>query len=154
MIVILKDIEESTTVENIREFLDPALKGRIFDKRGVISGVTIKKTVYGNPNQSECHAIVSILPDVAAKRMIKELNGKPCNGRKVRVCQYFIRDRSNRSNKLRGILHDRRREDIKVMDITDKTRLGEAENRFRRRVVIGEAIMLSETNLTITPFYV
>jgi hypothetical protein len=125
MIVILKRLSETTKISDIEHFLESALKGNLFKKAGQIESLTIQEISTPDLNQTEYHAIVNIKPDRVAKRVIKSLNRKLCNGKPINVSEYVLRYKLNdrrsnsphhgRDNLRKG---ERRRSNLQVSDIT------------------------------------
>lgn len=124
MHLIIKRIGETTTVTDIEDFVQPALKGGFLKKTGHIESVVIQKHSLRDSGQTEYHAIVRIVPDVVARRAIKLLNRKRCNHKPVNVCEYHFRHRDNDRREKRNTplpdrrLADRRRKNVEVSDIT------------------------------------
>ncbi len=124
MILILKRIKEDIKVFDIEAFLEPALKGGLLKSAGCINNLQILKLQTSGSKKAECHALVKVDPDRVASRVIKQLNRKPCKGKPINVARYFVRDFNNDPRRSRyQIAHnrrvaDRRRSDVKIIDIT------------------------------------
>lgn len=91
MIVFFRRIPAETKLEDLVEFIEPALKGGWFRRSGQISKVEIiifKDVVI---NKLEYHALATIEPDKIAERMIKKLNRKPILGKHIAVREYVYR---------------------------------------------------------------
>lgn len=125
MLLILKRINENVRVPDIEVFLQPALMGGLFKKAGQIESIKIQKFHQIDSEKSEYHALVSVAPDSAAKRVIKTLNRKSCNGKPINVSEYFFRHYSNDprqrdagppDDRRKG---DRRRKNLEIKDITN-----------------------------------
>jgi hypothetical protein len=128
MILILKRIKEDINVLDIEAFLEPALEGGFLKSAGRIKNLQIIKLLSSGSKKAECHALVKVDPDSVAKRVIKQLNRKPCKGKPINVVRYFARDFNNDLRRSRyQIAHnrrvaDRRRTDLKIIDITLESR--------------------------------
>jgi hypothetical protein len=128
MIMILKRINDNINVADIRVFLEPALAGGLFKSAGYVKNLQILKFLTNDAKISECHAILRIDPDRVAKRVIKQLNRKPFLGKPINVVRYFVRDVYNDPRKSRYQIAnnrrkaDRRRANLKVIDITSDCR--------------------------------
>lgn len=128
MILILKRISETARVPDIMDFIDPVLQGGLLKKSGRIGNVTIQMLQENGSNQVEYHALVTIVPDTVGRRVVKQLNRKPFNGKPINVMEYSLRHYSNdrrqsryeSANNRRKM--DRRRKNIKVDDITDASK--------------------------------
>lgn len=135
MILILKNIANTTRVIDVEDFLHPALMGGFLKKAGNLESISIKQFQTPGLRESQYHAIVEIKPDAVARRVIKTLNRKRCNGRPINIAEYIIRFRNNDSrssckpymaNQRQG---DRRRQNLQVTDIT-KERNGQSIQRL------------------------
>jgi len=115
--VILKYIPQSTTYRQILQFVEPALKGGIFSKSGTIKRISVLAQKNKDSDALEFHAILSIQPDEAAKRIINKLHRKQLNGRHIAVNEYIERSVNNG----RGIIHtkDRFPEGQRIADRRD-----------------------------------
>jgi class 3 adenylate cyclase len=97
--VILKYIPKNTTYKQILQFVKPALKGGIFSKSGKIERISVLAQKKKTSNATEFHAILSIQPDEAAKRIINKLHRTQLNGHYIAVAEYIERSIYNsRSN--------------------------------------------------------
>ena len=129
MILILKRIKEDIKVFEIEAFLEPALEGGLFKSAGRIKKLQIIKLEASELKNAECHALVNVDPEKVAKRVIKLLNRKPCKGKPINVLRYFVRDFNNdpRRNRYQIARNrrvaDRRRNNLKIIDITQENRL-------------------------------
>ncbi len=115
--VILKYIPQNTTYKQILQFVEPALKGGIFSKSGTIKRISVLAQKNKDSDALEFHAILSIQPDEAAKRIINKLHRKQLNGRHIAVTEYIERSVNNG----RGIIHtkDRFPEGQRISDRRD-----------------------------------
>lgn len=112
MIIFLNRIPADTKYEDIVDFLRPVLKGRLLKKSGNIHSVKILVLKDTIANKKEYHALVTIEPDKAGARAIRELNRKPINGKHIAVREYVYRnwqnDQRNYMHQLNEELTDRR----------------------------------------------
>ena len=128
MMLILKRINEDIKVSDIKAFLEPALEGGLLKTAGSIHDLQILKLQSSVLKKAECHALVIVDPDRVAKRVIKQLNRKPCRGKPINVARYIIRDFNNDPRRSRyqiartRRIADRRRTDLKIIDITQECR--------------------------------
>lgn len=124
MILILKRISHSTLVPDIEVFILPALKGGLFTKSGRLEKISIQMLRAANSDAAEFNALVRVVPDAVAKRVIKQLNRKPLNGKPINIAEYYLRlrdnDRRGSSQKppTDRRRQDRRRADLQLTDIT------------------------------------
>jgi hypothetical protein len=124
MIIILKRIKENVRAPDIHIFLEPALQGGFFNKAGRIKSITIQMCRQNDSNKVEYHALVEIEPYTVAKRIIKTLNRKPCNGKPINVMEYHFRTLGNdrRQSRYQAAndrrTSDRRRKNLQIIDIT------------------------------------
>lgn len=124
MILILKRISQSTLIPDIESFISPALKGGFFTSAGHLEKISIQMLRAANSDNAEFNAIVRIEPDAVAKRVIKQLNRKPLNGKLINIAEYYLRFRGNdRRNTAYQPVTDRRRKerrrlDLQLIDIT------------------------------------
>ena len=91
MHIILVRIPPDTTPYDIAHFLDNALKGSLFARKGIIEKIEIQILQDNRTNTMEYHGLVTIEPDTAAQRVIKKLNRKAFNGKHIAVREYHIR---------------------------------------------------------------
>lgn len=95
MIIFIRKIPANTKLSEIIGFVEPAIKGGIFRKGGVIRDAKILALRDLRLRTLEFHGLVTIEPDKAALRAIKKLKGKRFKGKFVAVRQYFQRDWHN-----------------------------------------------------------
>jgi len=115
MIVIIEKISPKTNIDDIRDFVLPALKGHVFQKSGRIGYIKIeilKDSLGGIVNY---YALVLVNLDSAAERIIKVKNKRLLVGRRVKVRQYFVRSWHN----------DPRKNEDQNSDVMNDMRKGE-----------------------------
>lgn len=95
MIIFLKGIPATTTLNDLLEFIRPAIKGGWFGQSGRVLGVNIFELQDTRFKAQEFHGLVSVEPDAVAVRAIKRLKGRRFKGKLVVVRQYFPRDGHN-----------------------------------------------------------
>ncbi len=95
MIIILKRIPENTKKIDIIEYLSPVIKGKIFQKTGVIEKVQIQALKDPQSHSIEFHGIVTINSDEAANRVIKKFNRKVFKGKNIAISEYHNRSWRN-----------------------------------------------------------
>lgn len=95
MIIILKRIPEHTRKKDIVEYIEPALKGKIFQKSGVIERVQIQTSKNDQTKRIDFYGIVHIDSDEAANRVIKKFNRKVFQGKNVAISEYHNRSWHN-----------------------------------------------------------
>lgn len=145
MILILKRISQSTLIPDIESFIRPSLKGGIFTKAGHLEKISIQMLQAANSDNAEFNALVRIEPDTVAKRVIKQLNRKPLNGKPINIAEYYLRLRDNdRRNRGHQPLTDRRRKerrrlDLQLIDITAQ----------RKTLAATQTIKGWETDITL-----
>ncbi len=97
MIVFLRNLPNKTLYRDIIEFIEPALKGKWFNKGGYIEEVKILIIKDPDKETIEQHALVRISPDSCAIRVIKMLNRKPILEKRIAVREYQYRSWRNDS---------------------------------------------------------
>jgi hypothetical protein len=124
MIIILRKIPSETLYQDIIEFIEPALKGKWFNKGGYIEEVKILIIKDPDKETIEQHALVRISPDSCAKRVIKLLNRKPILEKRIAVREYQYRSwrndprtsaNKNLAEKLRRRRGSRRRPNLETI---------------------------------------
>lgn len=91
MIIILRRIPQNSQKHEVIEFLNPVLKGKIFQKAGQIEHIKILRLKNTQTKEIEAHAIVSIDSDTLAQKAILKLNRKAFKGKHIAVSEYFYR---------------------------------------------------------------
>ena len=100
MIIFLGHIPANTTKNELVDYIEPVLKGGLFQKSGRVENVKILVLKDKNTHTMEYHGLVTVEPDAAANRVIKKLNRKVFKGRHIAVREYHFRTWHNdpRSN--------------------------------------------------------
>lgn len=124
MVVILKRINEDVRPPDIQDFLQPALQGGFLKRTGHIESIKIQMHQCKEPEKVEFHALVDVMPDGVAKRVVKSLNRKSCKGKPINVMMYVYRQLDNDRRKSRYQLAndrrvaDRRNPFVVIKDVT------------------------------------
>ena len=130
MILFLRNISAQTRHSDIVAFIEPAMKVILFGKKGTIERIKILHLKNSRTNISEFHGLVTIEPDVVAKRVLKRLNRKKFLDKHIVVRQYYQRDWHNDSRlnhdsfiaaKYEKRMTDRRRKNIQVVEDIKQT---------------------------------
>jgi hypothetical protein len=112
MIVLFKNIPESTYHNDISNFIQPVIKGGLFRTRGYINSIEIIALQEINTVSLEFQALANIEPDTVADRVIKNLHGLNFRGRRIVVRQYILRswknDKRSEENNQSSPLKERR----------------------------------------------
>ncbi len=130
MIIFLRNIPSKTKHSDIIAFVESAMTVSLFGKKGSIEKIKVLQLKDSRTNISEFHGLVTIQPDVAAKRVIKRLNRKKFLNKYIAVSEYQRRDwhsdpRLNQTplvstTKAEKRTGDRRRKNVEVVeDLTD-----------------------------------
>jgi len=95
MIIILEKISPETTIQDVRDFITPALKGSVFQKSGHIGYIRIETVSDSVGKKDEHYAIVLVNSDMAAQRIIKKNNMQVLAENRITVRQFFVRSWRN-----------------------------------------------------------
>jgi len=95
VIIILERISAKTDIQDIQDFIAPALKGHIFQKSGRLGYIKIEILKDNINGMHEYYALVLVNSDLAAQRIVKKKNMHLLGGRRVKVRQYFVRSWRN-----------------------------------------------------------
>jgi len=125
MIIILKRIPENTKKAEIIEYLSPVIKGKIFQKTGVIEQVQIKVFKDPQTHNLEFYGLVVIDYDEVAERVIKKINRKVFKGKNIAVSEFHIRSWQID----RRILQDLPDKDFKSKRVVDRRRFSLKEKK-------------------------
>lgn len=109
MIIILKNIPANTRKKEIEDFIRPIIKGGFFSRSGRIESIRIKGQRDTRFNTLEFHALVRVVPDVVAMKVVKKLNRKLFKGKHTAVNEFQYRNwRNDRRTDTRQPASDRR----------------------------------------------
>lgn len=95
MIIFVRKISANTKLSELIDFVEPAVKGGLFRKGGVIKGAKILALKDTRLRTVEYHGLVTVEPEKEALRAIKKLKGKRFKGKFVVVRQYYQRSWHN-----------------------------------------------------------
>jgi hypothetical protein len=95
MKIILRRITEYSSKAEIINFLKPILKGNFIQKTGKITRIKILALQDTKTNEIEYHGLVTIDSDEAAIRVIKKLNRKSFNKKRIIIREFFHRRWTN-----------------------------------------------------------
>lgn len=99
MLVFFRNIPPTTAKADLIGVIKPVLKRRFFfdffHRPGAIVNVMLLDLLDKKQNKMNIHGVVTILPDDVANLVIKQLDRKVINGRRVTVRQYHIRHPHN-----------------------------------------------------------
>ena len=121
MILFVRNIPKNTSSAELREFVEPTLKGRFFFSKN--AGRIIKTEILliqdKSKKLSEYHGLIYLDSDTALKHALRKLRGKPFKNRRLLLREYNLRSWRNDQRLNRQIpkeiadrrLYDRRRGD-------------------------------------------
>lgn len=118
MLVLFRNIPLNTQKLDLELYIAPALKcglADIFQRQGNVLEINIVRLQDQDLNTLEAHGLVRIEPDKAALRVIRRLNRKSINGRRINVRKYLNRSWHNdlrvKVGNLPSELKNRRKQD-------------------------------------------
>jgi hypothetical protein len=106
MILILKNIPAKTKKQDIKDFIEPVVKGGWLNKTGLIKSISILPLKNSRTRIIHFHGLIEILPDTVAERVIRKLNRKVMAGKFVSLSEYKTRSLRNDSRYRKKNLHD------------------------------------------------
>jgi hypothetical protein len=144
MIIILKNISTTTREQDIEGFMKPAIKGGLLRKSGYIEKISILALKDTRTDKIKYHGLVTVTPDSVADRVIKKLNKKPLNGKRITVCEHKVRrwqndPRINNKNQIQAFrdkrVGDRRlwHKEVKVTTEKDISSLFSSDESFSKK---------------------
>ena len=95
MVIFIRKIPANTKLSELISFVEPAVKGGLFRKAGIIRDAKVLALRDTRLRTVEFHGLVTIEPEKVALRAIKKLRGKRFKGKFVVIRQYFQRDWHN-----------------------------------------------------------
>jgi hypothetical protein len=95
MTIILKRIPEQTKKRDIADFFEPALKGKFFQKSGLIESIKILVLQDSRTKELEYHGLVSFDSDEVANRITKKFNRNFFLGKYIAISEYHRRSWEN-----------------------------------------------------------
>jgi len=115
VIIILERISAKTDIQDIQDFIAPALKGGIFQKSGRLGYIKIEILKDNINGMHEYYALVLVNLDLVAQRIIKKKNMHLLGERRVKVRQYYVRswrnDPRNKDDQKNEAIVDMRQDD-------------------------------------------
>lgn len=112
MKIILKNIPAKTQRKDIKDFLEPTVKGGWLNKTGEIKSISILQLKSTRTRTINYHGLVEIHPDSVAERVIRKLHKKVMSGKFVAISEYKIRNQhkglKNIKNNIQSNLQSRR----------------------------------------------
>lgn len=128
MLIFFRNIPPATRKIDLVEFITPAFNFNFVDKffrsPGTIVDIKLVNLLDKEKNTLNVHGLVRINPDDAAERVIKRLNRKTVNGRRISVREYQARSEKNDPRSAYGDIPqemldrrigDRRRKNLEVV---------------------------------------
>lgn len=95
MIIFLRRIHQDITLGEILDFLEPAVKGGIFERKGEVVNIKLLEVKNLQGQVVECHAVVHVKPDHVASRVIERLHGHMLRGKRIALHEYVVRSWKN-----------------------------------------------------------
>lgn len=99
MLVFFKNIPPSTQKQDLIGFIKPVIKRsffyRLFWLPGTIVDITLLNLLDNEKHTVNVNGVVTIMPDDIASLVIKQLDRKVVNGRRITVREYHIRSEQN-----------------------------------------------------------
>lgn len=99
MLVFFKNIPPTTQKSDLIGVISPVIKRsffyRLFHLPGAIVDITLMNLLDKEENMVNVHGVVTIMPDDVAALVIKQLDRKVVNGRRITVREYHIRSEQN-----------------------------------------------------------
>ena len=129
MIIFIKNAPANTSINDLYEFVEPALKRTFPFKSGLILKAEILALKDKRTNELEFHGIMQIEPEKASHRAIRKLKGKKLKNKLVLVREYISRDWHN----------DRRINHGAVSAEIMEKRLGDRRRGDKLEVVVKDA---------------
>lgn len=128
MLVFFRNIPPTTQKADLVGVIKPVIKRRFFfdffHRPGAIVNVMLLDLLDKKQNKVNVHGVVTILPDDIADLVIKQLDRKVINGRRITVREYHLRFEKN----------DPRKKNANVpQDIIDKR----AQDRRQHELVVN-----------------
>jgi hypothetical protein len=95
MLVFLRNVPRDVTLEEIMDFLEPAVRGGVLQRAGEVLSVNLLEIKAFKSLVPEYHAIVHIKPDDVGLRVIKKLHRAMFRGRRIALHEYAVRNWRN-----------------------------------------------------------
>ncbi len=116
MVIFIRKIPANTKLSELINFVEPAVKGGIFRRSGIIRDAKILALRDTRLRTVEFHGLITVEPEKIALRVVKNLKGKRFKGKFIIVREYVQRDwhndpRQNCDAVLTAAMIDRRKAD-------------------------------------------
>lgn len=95
IIIIKKNPAEPLKTNELLNLINPLIKGRFWQKSGLLKSFRIIEVVGPQGAFTEYHCICEITPEEITKRVVEKLNGKNFLGSLLDVHEYTVRNREN-----------------------------------------------------------
>ena len=106
MLVFFKNIPATTNKTDLIGFIKPAIKAgffhRLFWLPGAIVDITMLSLLDREQHMVNANCVVKIMPDDIGTLVIKQLDRKVVNGRRITVREYHARSEQNDPRKVSG----------------------------------------------------
>lgn len=119
----MQNIPTNTRKKEIENFIRPIIKGDFFSRSGRIESIQIKGQRDTRFNTLEFHALVRVVPDAVAMKVVKKLNRRLFKSKHTAVNEFHYRNWRNdrRQPASDRLLADRRRAHLEVIeDISER----------------------------------
>lgn len=143
MILFLRNIPENTRVNDLYEFLTPALKRSFPFRSGTIVKAEILVLRDKHTKLLEYHGLVHVDSEASGERVIKKIKGKRFKNKLVVIREYKKRDWQNdRRRKQQPVpeyilnkrVHDRRRNNMLEI-VQDPSTMFSASSKLSRKLI-------------------
>ncbi len=131
MYIIVKQLHSATTLYDLEQFVNPALKGFLWQKGAALKALKIVGLVNKEGHVVERLGLIRVTPESEKTRLIRLLNGKSIGAIPCNLSEYTVRHWSN----------DRR--DNAFVQNADNADLDNRRKTDRRRISL-RTITLSE----------
>lgn len=95
MYITIKHLHNRITIDDLEAFVQPNLKGGIFQKPANLQALKIIGLINTRGKVIERHCLLRVTPESANKRLIKALSSKSIHSKKFVVSSYTIRHWNN-----------------------------------------------------------
>jgi ribosomal protein L36 len=128
--IIVKHLHAGITINDLEGFVNPVLKGGLFQKTASLKALKIVGLVNKEGKIIERHGLIRVIPESEKKRLIKALNARAIGLEKFVVDEYAIRHWGNdrRASNHFPEAHpknrrasDRRRASLRMFTLSEKS---------------------------------
>lgn len=122
MFIIVKHIHASVAIDDLEQFVRPALKGGWWQKPAELKSIRIIGLVDLSDLLVERHVLMRITPHSEKNRVIKVLNNREIALQNYQVAEYILRHwrNNNQPNNARRAGNERRRLHLKLHNLHEK----------------------------------